>query len=110
MNIQLFSEKDITILKLTGDIDSRSAPEFQDQAQTLVREKPKLLIDMSEVKFMSSAGLRVILSLWRQKPAGSRIILAGLSEPIKDTMEVTGFLELFTLTATIPEGLALLSH
>ena len=48
---------------------------------------------MSGVEYMSSAGLRMLLSMYRQiSRQNGGIVLVGLAEEIKDTMSVTGFL------------------
>ena len=65
---------------------------------------------MSGVEYMSSAGLRMLLSMYRQisRQNGS-IVLVGLGEEIKDTMSVTGFLNFFTIRDTVDEGLKALA-
>ena len=58
---------------------------------------------------MSSAGLRMLLSTYRQVTSkNGRIVLVGLSEEIQDTMSVTGFLKFFTICTTLESGLATL--
>jgi anti-sigma B factor antagonist len=65
---------------------------------------------MSKVPYMSSAGLRTLLSLYRQttKEEG-KLVLVGLSEELVDTMSVTGFLDFFIAKTTQEEGLAALA-
>jgi len=55
---------------------------------------------------MSSAGLRMLLKLYRSVTGDSgQLVLAGISEEIQDTMEVTGFLQFFTTCSSLEEGL-----
>jgi anti-sigma B factor antagonist len=64
---------------------------------------------MQEVAYMSSAGLRMMLLLYRHALGkDSRIALVGLSEEIRDTMSATGFLDFFVVSDTVDSGLALL--
>ena len=64
---------------------------------------------MSGVSYISSAGLRALLMLYRQMTANDgRVVLAGLTENIKDVMMVTGFLEFFDDYDTLQDGLAAL--
>ncbi len=58
------------------------------------------------VVYLSSAGLRMLLLAYRQAAAReSDLLLAGLSEEIRDTMEMTGFLDFFTTIDTVEAGL-----
>jgi anti-sigma B factor antagonist len=60
---------------------------------------------MTEVPYMSSAGLRTLLSTYRQVTAkNGKLILVGLSEEIQDTMTVTGFLNFFKTSETVEEA------
>ncbi len=61
---------------------------------------------MSGVSYISSAGLRALLMLYRQMAANDgRVALVGLPESIRDVMTVTGFLEFFDDYPTLEEGL-----
>ena len=68
-----------------------------------------LVMDMSGVTFMSSAGLRMLLLLYRQVRANDgRVALVGLSEAIRDTMSITGFLGFFKVYDTVEDALGAL--
>jgi len=65
---------------------------------------------MTAVSYLSSAGLRMLLLLYRQTQARrSRIALVGLSEEIRDTMSATGFLDYFVTAENVEEGRKALS-
>ncbi len=72
----------------------------------LATEGSRILLDMGGVSFMSSAGLRLLLSMYRQVATqkGS-IALTALSEDLKDTMSMTGFLSFFATHDTTEGGL-----
>ena len=66
----------------------------------------KLILDMTQVSFMSSAGLRMLLVLYRTvRGRGGKILLVGLSEDLRNTMSLTGFLDLFHHHPTLEAGL-----
>jgi anti-sigma B factor antagonist len=110
MEIQIITIEQATVVDLAGDIDGKTAPIAQEQIVPLIREGSNLLLEMTKVSYMSSAGLRMLLSVYRQASANkARIALVGLSEEIKDTMAVTGFLNYFTTCATLEAGLEALS-
>jgi anti-sigma B factor antagonist len=106
MDVQTINIDDVTVVSVTGELDGKTAPEAQSQILPLAQPGCKLLINMSGVPYMSSAGLRMMLLIYRQISGNDgRAILVGLSEEIKDTMEVTGFLNYFETRDTYETGL-----
>ncbi len=110
MNISTSTVSGVSVVTVQGTIDSSTAPAAQEQILPLVQPGCRLLLDMSRVDYMSSAGLRMMLLLYRRVAGGAgRVVLAGLSEDIKDTMSLTGFLDFFHTCDTLDSGLASLS-
>jgi anti-sigma B factor antagonist len=106
MNIELEQRDGVTIATLFGDLDSRTAPLVQEKLLSVPEPQGKALLDMSGVSYISSAGLRALLMLYRQMAANDgRVALTGLPESIRDVMTVTGFLEFFDEYPTLEEGL-----
>ncbi|WP_017715356.1 STAS domain-containing protein [Kamptonema formosum] len=106
MEITITKLEEINVVELVGDIDANTAPPVQEKVLPLAVSEAKILIDMTNVPYMSSAGLRALLSVHRQATAQeAQLVLVGLSEEIKDTMEITGFLEFFTTCDTQASGL-----
>jgi anti-sigma B factor antagonist len=110
MEINVKPVEQVTVIEISGEIDSNTAPQAQERVLPLVQPGAKILLDMSRVEYMSSAGLRMLLSMYRQvtQQSGS-IVLVGLAEEIKDTMSITGFLNFFTTHDTVDEGLKALA-
>jgi anti-sigma B factor antagonist len=107
ININQFEE--ITVVSLTGDIDAKTAPIFQQNVLPLTDSANKIIMDMANIIYMSSAGLRMLLSLYRQVTAKKgKVVLVGLREEIRDIMSATGFLDFFTTSETVDSGLAAL--
>jgi anti-sigma B factor antagonist len=106
MDISVESVEEVVLVRIVGDVDGSTAPQAQNQIMPLVQPGSRILLDMSGVPYMSSAGLRMLLSTYRQVAnQNGRIALIGLAEELKDTMEVTGFLKFFTSCETVDEGL-----
>lgn len=102
---------DATVVTLRGELDGKTAPAVQQQVVVLIPAGGKILLDMAEVGYMSSAGLRMMLLLYRQALSqDSRIALVGLAEEIRDTMSATGFLDFFVVSDTVESGLARLEE
>jgi anti-sigma B factor antagonist len=99
-----------SVIQLEGTIDGSSAPAAQAAIVPLLAPGCRLVIDLAGVDFMSSAGLRLMLLIFRQvSAAGGKVAMVGLSEDIRDTMSLTGFLDFFT-TADSMDGALLAVH
>ena len=62
---------------------------------------------MSQVHYMSSAGLRMLLVVYRTVSGqGGKVVLTGLSQDLEDTMSLTGFLDFFDHFESVDAGLA----
>lgn len=110
MSIVKKYKNDVCIIELEGDIDANSAPEVSSYVLSNTELEDKILIDLTNVFYMSSAGLRMLLKLHRTADNNEKkLVLIGLSEEIKDTMEVTGFFQFFSVSQTIEEALTLLN-
>ncbi|MGD1804863.1 anti-sigma factor antagonist [Dapis sp. BLCC M126] len=106
IEINIKTEEGIKVVELSGDIDANTAPDVQKQVVPLAEPGSKILMDMTNVPYMSSAGLRMLLSLYRQTEAQKgKVVLAGLSEELQDTMSVTGFLDFFITAEKVDEGM-----
>lgn len=98
------------IARVSGEIDGKTAPQVQSELLAALEHGQRLLVDMKEVSYLSSAGLRMLLLLYRQVAAKKgKVVLVGVSEEIRDTMSMTGFINFFTLADTQEFGLAVLS-
>jgi anti-sigma B factor antagonist len=102
--------QDVNVVRLAGDLDGSNALNVQAQIMPLAVANVKMILDMSEVSYMSSAGLRMLLVMYRTINSKSgKVVLVGLSEDIRDTMSMTGFLDFFTYLETLDDGLKNLS-
>jgi anti-sigma B factor antagonist len=110
MQIEIKVEDGTSIATISGEIDGRTAPQVQDELLPVIGEHGKLVLELSGVTYMSSAGLRVLLLMYRQATAkDGKVVLVGLSDEIRDVMSMTGFLNFFVVADSLAEGLAALS-
>jgi anti-sigma B factor antagonist len=106
IEIKITTIEDINIVVLKGDIDASTAPSVTKEVLPLVAPGSKILLDMTKVEYMSSAGLRTLLTIHRQTATKEgKLVLVGLVQDVKDTMDVTGFLEHFVTTEDLEAGL-----
>ena len=82
----------IAKVTITGELDASAAPEFKSAIEKVAAEKPRRLVLMlSGLEFMASAGLRVLIFA-KQKLGGSTdIYVVGARPSIVETLEMTGF-------------------
>ena len=105
MEVAVDTVENITVIDVEGSIDSKTAGDFQSNAMAAAADKDKIIINISKVDFLSSAGLRVLLMIYRQiKAKNGKVVLVGASEEIQDVMSNTGFLNFFILAETLDEG------
>lgn len=106
MKIEIKTVGDIQVIALFGDIDANTAPQVQQRVLPLAVARSKLVLNLTNVAYMSSAGLRLLLALYRQTTAKEgQLVLVGLAQDIRQTMSVTGFLGFFTTCDTLELGL-----
>ncbi len=111
MEIEISNEQEITIITLSGELQRQTAPGIREKIIPLIAPDCKILLDMSDVSYMSSAGLRLLLLFYRQiEDQHGHVVLTGLQEMVQDTMSITGFLEFFTAYNTIEEGITALNQ
>jgi anti-sigma B factor antagonist len=110
MDIRVHERTGMIIAELTGEIDGKTASAVLEALAPIVSVGKAMIVDMSGVEYMSSAGLRMLLTLYRQAEAKKcKLVLAGLSEEIEETMDTTGFLPHFTLVEDVQTGLQTIS-
>lgn len=95
----------IAVIEVEGNIDSKTAPEFEKAAISAIKGQGQVIIDLSKVEFLSSAGLRVLLMIYRQiKSQSGKVVLVGVSEDIQDVMSNTGFINFFIIVNSLEEA------
>ncbi len=94
--------QDWLVVRPAGRFDSAVAPTIEQRlVELLTGGERKLVIDFSEVDYISSAGLRVMLVVARRLGhlRGS-LVLCALAEPVRQVFDLAGFLPLFTIEPT----------
>ena len=91
-----FKSCDMVVVK--GRVDSSTAPQFTEALEVITGDgRFKIVVDMSDLEYMSSAGFRALLSGQRVCKRYNRgeIVLAVVPERVKEALELAGFTELF---------------
>jgi anti-sigma B factor antagonist/stage II sporulation protein AA (anti-sigma F factor antagonist) len=99
MNIGEEKVGGVLILKPEARIDSQNAKDFEDGVLSLFDNDKSILLDFSEVEYISSACLRTLLTLTKKiKEQGGKIAISSVGENVKQIFKVSGFdtiLEIF---------------
>lgn len=104
MKIEITRQPTHALATIEGSIDGKTSSEVQAAISPVLAEVTVVVLDLTKVAYMSSAGLRVLLLINRQLAAKKgKVVLVGLSETITETMKVTGFLQFFEVFATLAE-------
>ncbi len=109
MEVLINQYKHCDVIRLTGRLDSESAPQFADAIETSMNNgRFKLVIDMSKLTFLSSAGLRVLINGQKTAKRYNRgeIVLAHVPEKIMSSLDLAGFKPLFKIYDDIVPAVA----
>ena len=91
-------EDGILDVALEGRLDTNTAPEFQQEIEPMLGGISKLKLDCEKLDYISSAGLRVLLTFEQTlEEQGKKMELRNVNDIIHDVFDVTGFLEIMTI-------------
>lgn len=106
MEIKESKERYYKILRLSGRLDTTTYKKFEDYISHVLEQNNKwLLINLADVSFISSSGLRVFLSALKQaKAKKGNIVLCSLSENVAEVFKMSGFKSFFEIFNTEDEA------
>ncbi len=99
MKIQFKENSKFLIVKISGKLNADTYQLFVKKLKEKIENISKdLILDFSNLEFISSAGLRAILIIAKELDSYDRkLVIINLSEDIKHILEITGFCELFPI-------------
>ncbi len=98
MNIRKAMENEQIVLNLNGRLDTTTAPDFQSALLTEIKTGKNIILDFSELAYVSSAGLRSLLTGQKAVAAGGQVMtLRHVSEEIMEVFDMTGFSDILTI-------------
>jgi anti-anti-sigma factor len=102
MEINTRKEKQVLVVSVKGRLDAVNAPEFEKSISTSVEKG----VNMRDVDYVSSAGLRSILVLMKKlQPLQGHFILFALQDQIMEVFNISGFSSIIKIVATEQEAL-----
>lgn len=108
MDIVRDKDGEVAVFRLSGRFDSNAAGPAEVELGAAVTGAPRLVIDMSGLDYISSAGLRVVLVLARKvQQAAGKLALFGLQPAVRQVFTVSGF---DTIISIQPDAAAALAQ
>ena len=84
-------------LIVSGRLDTQTAPELESELDNALSGIKELIIDFTDLEYVSSAGLRVILKAQKAMNAQGSMKLTGVNDSIMEVFDITGFLDILTI-------------
>ncbi len=97
MNIVKNTENSKLTVALEGRLDTNTAPQLEQELKESLADITELVIDMAGLEYVSSAGLRVLLSVHKTMMASKGMVIKNVNEEIKEIFDITGFSDVLNI-------------
>ena len=97
MTIEKKINNDAATLIVSGRLDTQTAPELENELDASLPGLKELTFDMTNLEYVSSAGLRVILKAQKAMNTQGSMKLTGVNDSIMEVFDITGFLDILTI-------------
>ncbi len=84
------NDKELTVV-IVGRLDTLTAPDLEDKLEEELDGAERLIFDLGELEYISSAGLRVLLGAYKMMDEMGGMLIRNVTEPVMEVFEVTGF-------------------
>ena len=97
MMIEIKRNAENTIVELVGRLDTTTAPSLEKTLNEDMGESKNLILDFKELEYISSAGLRVLLSAQKRMQKIGSMKVINVCEEVMEVFEITGFADILTI-------------
>lgn len=99
MEVKINKENNVTTVGLIGRLDTPASQDVSNELEPIMADASgTIMLDCSEMSYISSSGLRIFLSLRKAAASqGGKIIVKNISDDIRQVFMMTGFLNLFEI-------------
>ena len=97
MTIEIKKNKEEIILEITGRLDTTTAPALEKTINENVEGIKSLILDLKSLEYISSAGLRVLLSAQKKMQQVGAMKVINVCELVVEVFEMTGFADILTI-------------
>lgn len=108
MDISMTTANEIAVVAFSGNLDTNSSPQAESAFGDLMKKgNKKILVDFRDLKYISSAGLRILLGAAKQlKTAGGELRLCNLNQTVREVFDISGFSTILRVFPDEKEALA----
>ena len=85
------------VVALDGRLDTTTSPNLEEELKVTLPSVEDLVFDLTKLEYISSAGLRVLLSAQKTMNKQGSMVVKNVSEEVKEIFEVTGFSDILTI-------------
>lgn len=82
---------------VSGRLDTNTSPELNDDIAASLGDVKELVMDIKDLEYISSAGVRVLLSAYKVMKKQGTMVLKNVPEIVRNVLSVTGLLDFFTI-------------
>ncbi|MBR4236670.1 MAG: STAS domain-containing protein [Clostridia bacterium] len=97
MTINKTLENGLLVLAPVGRLDTMTAPELEAELNKSIKDAESLKLDFSNLEYISSAGLRVLLSAHKAMSAKGGMTVSNVNDIVQEVFEVTGFSDILNI-------------
>ena len=97
MTIAQREEDGYTVLYLEGRLDTSTSPILEEYVDNKIADCSNLVVDMQRLEYISSAGLRVLLSMQKIMDGQGRMEIRHVNDIVMEVFEITGFADVLTI-------------
>ena len=97
MTIEIKKNTNEVTIAVAGRLDTITAPVLEKRIDEIIEGVQCLILDMSRLEYISSAGLRVLLGAQKKIRKSGEMKLTGVCEEVMEVLEMTGFADILTI-------------
>ena len=97
MNIKKTLSDSTLTIALEGRLDTTTSPQLEDELNEVLAGVKELVFDFSGLDYLSSAGLRVLLSAQKRMSNQGSMKLCHVNDSVKEVFDITGFSDFLTI-------------
>ncbi|MCH9613277.1 MAG: putative anti-sigma factor antagonist BtrV [Chlamydiia bacterium] len=105
LNVVEEAKDSFTILRLEGRLDASSAPLLESKLGEHVKADAKVLVDFAKVDYLSSAGMRLLLSATKKmKNVSAKLIFFSINDEVMEIIKMAGFERILSISGNETEA------
>ena len=97
MQIEKINEGNKLIMKISGRLDTMTAPKLESEVKESLDGIHELVMDFTNLEYISSAGLRVLLLTTKLMKGKGSFVIKNINEIVNEVFEVTGFMDILNV-------------